>query len=368
MASPRSLYVLAGAIAGLGSALWLNAIAPLAGLIAASWGALMIVHALAVAVTAVLAMLLTAAGALLAADWRADFQDRQAWAQLGPTAVELSLPVDTATPREIDPRYLPGVDNEALLRVFRAHRFASLAPALQTVPELPAALHATRLVVASAKALPALTIRDAGPEITCSQEISSTVVSEVDISGRALRKLGSTMPADASIAVASSRRLPLALRAGRAAQRTRLVANAKAWAGWPARNERFQAWTLPCRHAADIVVLGSSRDDRPQPVPDASTGGNIASSTEPPNCRGPPQVVAHRSRATEATPAKLSVKSARRGPVAGALPSADPVVRDNLGHHVPVCAAELDVIETYLDHVLRDLLASSTAGPEKEEA
>jgi hypothetical protein len=55
-------------------------------------------------------------------------------------------------------------------------------------------------------------------------------------------------------------------------------------------------------------------------------------------------------------------------PPADVLPTADPIVRDNLGNQVPVCAAELDVIETYLDHVLRDLLASSTAGSQKEEA
>ena len=56
----------------------------------------------------------------------------------------------------------------------------------------------------------------------------------------------------------------------------------------------------------------------------------------------------------------------RLGPLrdtsAGVLPMADPIVRDNLGPQAPVCTAELDVIETYLDHVLRDLLASSTAG------
>jgi hypothetical protein len=39
-----------------------------------------------------------------------------------------------------------------------------------------------------------------------------------------------------------------------------------------------------------------------------------------------------------------------------ALFRGDPVVRDNLGHPVPIAAAELDAIETYLDPVLRDLL------------
>jgi hypothetical protein len=36
----------------------------------------------------------------------------------------------------------------------------------------------------------------------------------------------------------------------------------------------------------------------------------------------------------------------------------DPIVRDNLGDPVPITAAEVDAIETYLGPALRDLLAS----------
>jgi hypothetical protein len=346
MAFPRITHILAGAIVAFGSALWLNAIAPLAGLIAASWGAVTIIHAFAVAVAAVLAMLVTAAGALLAADWRADVQSRQTWAQLGPTAVEWSLPVGAAAPWEIDMRYLPVVDNEALRHISRAHRFASAEPVLQVITE----------------------VLDTSPEITCTQAINAGAVSELGASDRALRKFASTVCAAASNAVASRRGPPLARRVGRAAPQTRLAANANAGSGWPARDECILTRTLPGSQTADIIVLGSSRDDRTQPFPDGSVGGNIARSAEPPNCRGPPQVVRHRTRATETTPAKLSVDSAPHLLTAGALPTADPVVRDNLGQQVPVCTAELDVIETYLDHVLRDLLASSTGGSEPGEA
>jgi hypothetical protein len=52
----------------------------------------------------------------------------------------------------------------------------------------------------------------------------------------------------------------------------------------------------------------------------------------------------------------------------GALRAVDPVVHDNLAHQVPVCAAELDVIETYLDQVLLDLLASGTPVPDREKS
>jgi hypothetical protein len=42
----------------------------------------------------------------------------------------------------------------------------------------------------------------------------------------------------------------------------------------------------------------------------------------------------------------------------------DLVVLDNLGHPVPICAAELDAIETYLGDVLEEVFASSKAGSE----
>lgn len=35
-------------------------------------------------------------------------------------------------------------------------------------------------------------------------------------------------------------------------------------------------------------------------------------------------------------------------------------MRDDLGPQIPISAAELEVIETYLGHLLHDLLASST--------
>jgi len=258
-------------------------------------------------------------------------------------AVIVRRVLSAETPWEIDPRYLPAADSEALRRIFRAHRVASALPVL-----------------------PAIT--GAAPEITCPQGISSGTVSELRIADRALRTLASTGPANASNAAASRRGPPVALRAGRATPLTRLVANANAWSGWPSRDVCLLTRTGPEWRSADIVVLSKSRDDQARPTPDRSEGGNIASSTEPPSCRGPPQVVGHRSRAAAMTPAKLSDKSARQATAVGALPTANPVVRDNLGRQVPVCAAELDVIETYLDQVLRDLLVSSTAGSEQEQA
>ena len=41
---------------------------------------------------------------------------------------------------------------------------------------------------------------------------------------------------------------------------------------------------------------------------------------------------------------------------------------DNLGDRVPVGAAELEVVETYLDDVLRDLLATVASGQDHRES
>jgi hypothetical protein len=48
------------------------------------------------------------------------------------------------------------------------------------------------------------------------------------------------------------------------------------------------------------------------------------------------------------------------------IDQADPIVRDNLGDPVPITAAEVDAIETYLGPTLRDLLAD-VAPPRKDK-
>jgi len=50
-----------------------------------------------------------------------------------------------------------------------------------------------------------------------------------------------------------------------------------------------------------------------------------------------------------------------------ALRQIDPVVRDDFGRRLPVRAAELDVIETYLDQLLRASLhlGTSSSGSDK---
>jgi hypothetical protein len=321
--------VLTGVITAFGATFWMGAIAPLA----ASWGALTIVHGIATAASAALAVLVTVAGALLAADWRADFLSHQAWVDVNVAAVELSLPVSLVACGDLDPRYLPVVDNEALRRVFEAHRWAPPA----------------RMLDSAERASP-----------------STAAASQFDVTGQpegTTRAVAGTIPAAVTRVMGCQRK---AAGAGRAAVQARLVVNGNAWRAWPGA-ERIWSPTAPERNTADVIVLGSRPDDGARPLPEAAVGGDIASSTEPPSCRGPPQGE-HRSCAVGVAPTKLSPKRAPLMPGAGKWPAAEPMVRDDLGDQVPVCAAELDAIETYLDQALRELLASSTGGSEQEQS
>jgi hypothetical protein len=68
-----------------------------------------------------------------------------------------------------------------------------------------------------------------------------------------------------------------------------------------------------------------------------------------------------RTRSRQTRLVEVSVEKPGTVGTVGALRPADSIVHDNLGRRVLVCAAELDVIETYLDHVLRDVLATTNS-------
>jgi hypothetical protein len=333
MAIPRSLCALAGAMTAFGGVLWLSAMTPLAVVVAISWEAVTIVHALAMVATAAVALLVTTAGTLLAADWRVDVQSREAWAQNSIAAAELSLPALHVTRDDLDPRYLRPTDEDALRRVFQVHRFAPRAPV---------------------------------PDSTERASPSIAVASQVDLTAQAVRT--ARAPARAKPPAAIGPQAPVRRKAAGARHvgaRVRLVVNANPWRSWPGA-ECILSRTTPQRHTADIVVLGSSRDEQSRPSPEAPAFSDTAGSTEPPSCRGPPQG-GRRSSAVGTAPATQLLERAPGMPGAGKRLAAAPIVRDDLGEQVPICAAELDVIETYLDHVLRDLLASSTVGSGQEQ-
>jgi hypothetical protein len=102
---------------------------------------------------------------------------------------------------------------------------------------------------------------------------------------------------------------------------------------------------------ARIIVLGSAHGEQTKPD-EPSPVGNIGSSAEPPSCRGPPSG----RRSSSAQAATAPKPSIRPAPGAPAVSSGEPIVRDNLGEPIPVAAAEVDVIETYLAPLLDELL------------
>jgi hypothetical protein len=304
----------------------------------AAWGALILVNALAVAVIASLVILVTTAGTLLAADWRAEVGGRQAWAAIHVPATELDLTLGTAALLLIDPRYLTATTGEVLPNVFRAHHLASSAPVVERDTE---ASCATSIFVATRGPIPPVAAPDAAPRIA--RKINTAAESEVAV---------------ALFLLASGRARPPVFRAGTAAVAARLVANG-AWSDRLAHHRCVQTKAAPNGHVADIVVLSGNLCDRDQPkLPGPSTANGTIKIDKPPSCRGPPTVDGQRTPPTETVTVERSAEDSSKVPVVGPPRPADPIVCDDFGRHVPVCAAELDVIETYLDHVLREVLAT----------
>jgi hypothetical protein len=300
---------------------------------------LLLVNALAVAVVAALAMLVTAAGTLLAADWQADAASRQAWAEIDVAAAEFRLPAGTVAPPQIDPHYLMATDGEPRRNVFGAHRFASPAPALQACTDRSAAVCPARTDPASGGSIRPVAAPEAVPRIA--PNIGTAAASDFALARPAYRKAAS---AAQPLIVASCRALKQVVGAKRDVSAARLVANGGAWSDWLACERCILTRAPPAWHVADDVVLSGDRGDRDQPdLPAPSTGVSTVKSGESPSCRGPPT-------------GSWKVRAA------GAPRPADPIVCDDFGRQVPICAAELNVIETHLDHMLREVLATPGSG------
>jgi hypothetical protein len=273
MTVPSLGYLVAGLTAALGAVVCFGPDA---------WS---VVHALAAAASAAVAMLATAIAALVTSNWQADAQSRQAWAGLGLAPAHLNLAVEAAPAGDIDPRYLASVSDEALREVFRTYRAAAQV----------------------------------------ARSHRATTVAE-----RALRNVVH-LPSQAVLSWKCKR------PAKEIASPFRLVANGDAWPGWP-------ALTYPrAGRTASVVVLSGSKDA--ESLPEASVAANGADSTAATGCRGPPRVGARRSTV-----------------------SANPVVQDDLGHRIPIGRAELDVIESYLERELRELLGAVAPTGDREDA
>ena len=127
MPMPPSLYLVLGAVA-VPVGLCASVMAPIASLA----GAL---------ITVGLVMLVSTAGMLLAADWRAEVESRQTWAEVAPVLADWS-PADREQVPAVGTRYVGAFDQDALREVFRRHRFPP--PQARASLEEPAASSASQ--------------------------------------------------------------------------------------------------------------------------------------------------------------------------------------------------------------------------------
>ena len=328
MAFARGPYVLMILAAGLAAAFWLGDIALPVSLTDASTTA----YAIAVAATSAVAMLAIAIGALVVSDWQADVQSHQDWVQLGLTPTHVSRPLELARESDVDPRYLAPASDEALRRVLQAYRAAAQKTYSASDLERSAGLPPAQPVPDRA--------RDAG------------AVSKADAPKRAPSDVAGTRLAAAQTVVPSwkSKRRKKVI-----AGQVRLVANGDTWPLWTTRI------SPPAKAAGEVIVLSASQDEQTLPRPEVSVGAPGYESTAQPACRGPPQVIARR-RDTAGPTAEQPLDR-------GTVPSPDDIiVGDDLGPQIPISDAELEVIETYLGHVLDDLLASAIPKPNSDRS
>ena len=128
---------------------------------------------------------------------------------------------------------------------------------------------------------------------------------------------------------------------------TWLVVSSGAWSGWPGRIDPLA-----------VTRTWHGADERPPVAPLQPNDDNATTVASE----------GVRQQVPEPDPPATSVPGERSGRAQedGRRELADPVVRDNLGDPIPIADAELDVVEIYLDQLLRDLL-SPTAAPRNED-
>ena len=159
-------------------------------------------------------------------------------------------------------------------------------------------------------------------------------------------------------------------RAKPAASAIRLVGNGGTWSEWFEGDRRVPAGAQADRRSADVVVLSGDRSNgnRGELCSGPSTSDGAVRRGEPLSCLGPPSRVGRRSRATATISVEWGPGDSHHASRQVALRQIDPVVRDDFGRRLPVRAAELDVIETYLDQLLRASLHLGTSSPGSDKS
>lgn len=346
MSLPRVPHLLAGIVVALAAAPSLAVAFDATALLAAFDGADAAFVGLGFALSALTAMV----GTLVIADVRTDLDHARSWWAIRQFEMSAgrAATVDPAGP--YDPRYVDDLQDEGLQRLLLGHRF--LAPQAFATDRLP------RVARANPPDLDApladRNFRNAGSS-------AATATPRCERATDTINR-GPTLVASTYHRKRSSGggiRAQGIRGVVRAATTARLVANAGRWPTWPGQatvTSRSEPNVAP---AADVIVL-ADRSGRQLPPPDHGLGADAAAPAHP-GCRGPPS-----GEDRHAVVARTSGRAAsdRTRPPRGDASTTPgvPVVVDNLPDRVPVCAAELDAIETYLDDVLREVLGGDSAG------
>ena len=290
----------------------------------------------------VLAAMTGAAGVLIAADVRADMAAAQTWHEIHAETAVIATPVETAATDCVDALYVAGAQDEGLRRILLAHRLTVLVPPPNGIGALAPERDDVRAVThpTGAAIKPELqAVRTVSVADSHGEPLTATAAAQ--------RKLDPHLISSSPIS-ARGRSQNDAVRKAFAPKR---VANAGSRWDWPVFATAVTTRLPGSDFAYNEIVLadrnGQGENSAPSDVaPEPET-------TVQPCCRGPPRATFRRHEADAA--AHLG-KPFRETDRSRAYPPVELVVTDNLGDRVPVCEAELEVLEAYLEDVLRDVL------------
>ena len=320
---------------------------------AVTFAALSLTDALLTAAGLLVAAMASVAGALVVADTRADVAATQAWQGLDAELVMVGTPADATRGNGIDARYTSIPQDEGLRRILLAHRFIVPVPSLSD---------------GRSAAAPSADAVAAG-EIDGIQSGTELLIADQHPAAERRRApMAETSDAafDCSPPLIAGKLKEIGRRGQRSTKsrvsRSLLVANAGVWWQDPIRS-LGDASRAPANGCAADVILADRGGRYGKPAHrDVSADPRT---TAQPGCRGPPVGVSQQQ--VSSGPGTIG-KSFRGDEQSRTNAPADPAVVDNLGDNVPVGAAELEVVEAYLDDVLRDLLATVAADRDHRES
>ena len=350
MAVPRWSVAIPGACAGFVTTLALLTSEPQIG-VSVQVNSLSLSDILVVVAGLVLSMLTAIAGVLVVADVRAEYGGTTEQPAFGIELYEDFHDWRPIATSQFDPRYVTGIANAEHLKILLAHRVGEHPFIEKTVTKSPPMSGGH--FIDDRNHAPTVDLTAIAGLGSTSLAIVPTIVRSVRANSHTTASLGS--------GVAGTRHNALGLQqADRRVNRLRRIANARP--GWIGSAD--QAWASHNGWAngitAHVVVWAADDDGQVRRQLAGTAAPNITTPAQP-GCRGPPTGDRGREAPDSAGSARLSEGEKLKPRLIASATDADSVVSDNLGGAVPVAAAELDVIERYLDELLGELLADPGA-------